>query len=93
MKYVWRWPHKNGAEDIEKAIDCLRKLLAEELVGVTADADHDAEPRDPVQCTECARCKQDGVTLLCDLTKGMHCSMAYGTKVCERNRRKAAPRC
>ena len=30
MKYVWRWPHKNGAEDIEKAIDCLQKLLAEE---------------------------------------------------------------
>ncbi len=25
-KYVWRWPLKNGVEDLDKAIDCLQKL-------------------------------------------------------------------
>lgn len=29
LKYVWRWPHKNGAEDIRKAIRCLEILLEE----------------------------------------------------------------
>jgi len=27
FKYVWRWPRKNGAEDIKKAITCLELLL------------------------------------------------------------------
>lgn len=27
FKYVWRWPRKNGAEDIRKAITCLELLL------------------------------------------------------------------
>lgn len=26
FKYVWRWPHKNGAQDIDKAIECLTEL-------------------------------------------------------------------
>lgn len=26
FKYVWRWPLKNGVEDLDKAIDCLQKL-------------------------------------------------------------------
>lgn len=26
FKYVWRWPLKNGVEDIDKAVDCLEKL-------------------------------------------------------------------
>lgn len=28
LKYVWRWPHKGGARDIDKAIDCLQRLKA-----------------------------------------------------------------
>lgn len=28
FKYVWRFPHKGGAKDIRKAIDCLQRLLA-----------------------------------------------------------------
>ena len=31
FKYVWRWPYKNGADDIDKAIDCLQKLKEEAL--------------------------------------------------------------
>lgn len=27
FKYVWRWPLKNGTEDIEKAIQCLKYIL------------------------------------------------------------------
>lgn len=26
LKYVWRWPHKNGLQDIDKAIESLIKL-------------------------------------------------------------------
>lgn len=29
LKYLWRWPWKNGAQDIDKATDCLRRLKAE----------------------------------------------------------------
>lgn len=28
FKYVWRFPHKGGARDVRKAIDCLQRLLA-----------------------------------------------------------------
>lgn len=28
FKYVWRFPHKGGAKDVRKAIDCLYRLLA-----------------------------------------------------------------
>ena len=30
FKYLWRWPHKNGQQDIEKCIQCL-KYLKDEL--------------------------------------------------------------
>lgn len=33
FKYIWRWPHKNGVQDIDKAIECLtelRKAVSEE---------------------------------------------------------------
>jgi hypothetical protein len=26
FKYLWRWNRKNGAQDIEKAIECLHEL-------------------------------------------------------------------
>ena len=29
FKYLWRWPRKNGAEDLRKAHDCIGRLLAE----------------------------------------------------------------
>ncbi|WP_124061654.1 DUF3310 domain-containing protein [Gordonibacter sp. Marseille-P4307] len=28
LKYVWRWPRKNGLQDIDKAIECLSQLRA-----------------------------------------------------------------
>lgn len=28
IKYLWRWKHKNGVEDIKKAIWYLNRLLA-----------------------------------------------------------------
>lgn len=28
IKYMWRWKHKNGAEDIKKAIWYLERLLS-----------------------------------------------------------------
>ena len=28
FKYLWRWPEKNGVEDIDKAIECLSNLKA-----------------------------------------------------------------
>lgn len=28
LKYVWRWPHKNGVEDLEKARFYLNRLIA-----------------------------------------------------------------
>lgn len=31
MKYLWRWKHKNGAEDIDKAIWYLQRLKMEIL--------------------------------------------------------------
>lgn len=84
FKYIWRWPYKNGAEDVEKAIDCLQKLLDEERgCAVSIDAKLKAEPRDSIQCTECAHCRQDGVTLFCDCFDDMRCSMAHGTEVCK----------
>lgn len=27
MKYIWRWPHKHGREDLEKARECIDFLL------------------------------------------------------------------
>lgn len=30
MKYVWRWKHKNGIEDLKKSIWFLRKLIEHE---------------------------------------------------------------
>lgn len=29
FKYLWRWPWKNGAEDLRKAHDCIGRLLKE----------------------------------------------------------------
>lgn len=29
FKYLWRWPWKNGAEDLRKAHDCIGRLIAE----------------------------------------------------------------
>ncbi|WP_052241526.1 DUF3310 domain-containing protein [Berryella intestinalis] len=29
LKYLWRWPLKSGAQDVDKAIECLRILRAE----------------------------------------------------------------
>ena len=29
FKYLWRWPRKNGAEDLRKAKDCIERLLAD----------------------------------------------------------------
>ena len=29
LKYLWRWPWKNGSQDIMKAIQCLAYLLNE----------------------------------------------------------------
>lgn len=34
LKYVWRWQHKNGAEDLRKAIWYLNRILM-----VLSDAD------------------------------------------------------
>lgn len=28
FKYLWRWPHKNGKEDLLKAKQCIDYLLA-----------------------------------------------------------------
>ena len=33
FKYLWRWPLKNGRQDIEKCIQCL-EYLKEELEGL-----------------------------------------------------------
>lgn len=83
FKYVWRWPYKGGAEDVEKAIDCLQKLLDEERgCAVSIDAKPKAEPRESIQCTVCVHCRRDGVTLFCDAFDDMRCSMAHGSKVC-----------
>lgn len=30
LKYLWRWPLKNGREDLDKAVECIRRLMAEE---------------------------------------------------------------
>lgn len=30
FKYVWRWPFKNGRQDLEKAKRCIDYLLEEE---------------------------------------------------------------
>jgi hypothetical protein len=30
VKYVTRWRHKNGIEDLEKLVDCAKRLLARE---------------------------------------------------------------
>lgn len=29
FKYLWRWPWKNGADDLRKAHDCIGRLLKE----------------------------------------------------------------
>lgn len=29
FKYLWRWPHKNGLQDIDKAIECMTELRKE----------------------------------------------------------------
>lgn len=30
FKYLWRWPWKNGVEDLRKAMRCIEYLIAEE---------------------------------------------------------------
>lgn len=32
FKYLWRWPSKNGVQDVDKCIQCL-KYLKDELEG------------------------------------------------------------
>lgn len=29
LKYLWRWPWKNGVQDIEKAIQCMQYMKGE----------------------------------------------------------------
>lgn len=29
LKYLWRWPFKNGVEDLLKASECISKLVRE----------------------------------------------------------------
>lgn len=29
MKYLWRWPHKNGIQDLRKCRQCLDYLIRE----------------------------------------------------------------
>lgn len=29
LKYLWRWPWKNGVKDLEKASDCIERLASE----------------------------------------------------------------
>ena len=29
FKYIWRWPRKNGLQDIDKAIECLTEMRKE----------------------------------------------------------------
>lgn len=29
IKYLWRWPRKNGVEDLRKAIRCIEYMLDE----------------------------------------------------------------
>lgn len=38
LKYLWRWPHKNGRQDIEKCKRCL-DYLTEELLKDTGSKD------------------------------------------------------
>lgn len=78
LKYVWRWPHKGGKKDIEKAIDCLTRLLPEEG-GV--EIPH-PEPRASIQCTECVHCRVGEATMFCDAFEDKRCSEARGTSVC-----------
>lgn len=49
LKYLWRCPNKGGAEDIEKAIDCLQKLK-EEAFGKKMD---DEPPMTPEASEPC----------------------------------------
>lgn len=27
LKYLWRWPHKGGKQDVEKCVQCLKYML------------------------------------------------------------------
>jgi hypothetical protein len=29
MKYIWRWPNKNGTEDLRKAVTCINYAIGE----------------------------------------------------------------
>lgn len=28
FKYLWRWPYKNGIDDLKKCDDCIQRLIA-----------------------------------------------------------------
>lgn len=29
LKYLWRWPYKNGVQDLQKARECIDQLIRE----------------------------------------------------------------
>lgn len=43
LKYMWRHPYKNGVEDIDKAIECLKRYRAEEY-GIESGGGVDIHP-------------------------------------------------
>lgn len=46
FKYIWRWPFKNGIEDIDKAIRCLeymRESAVSDMDALKKEANHDKQ--------------------------------------------------
>ena len=44
LKYLWRWPWKNGAEDLGKARDCVDRLASEVFGRRVPATDANGEP-------------------------------------------------
>lgn len=49
FKYVWRFPHKGGAKDVRKAIDCLQRLLARIERSEKAEGSDRTSPTDVIE--------------------------------------------
>lgn len=49
FKYVWRFPHKGGAKDVRKAIDCLQRVLARIEMTEKAEGSDRTLPSDVIE--------------------------------------------
>ena len=59
IKYLWRWPLKNGAEDLQKAAWYLNRLIRHEQTIDLPERDRCCAPQSPINQEYYCTCNQE----------------------------------